>query len=72
MPVLSYFPAFSIPGVAQRPVETDFNYQFTDNHFLTLSFYRDGTKTRVIIKNVPVLGGGQSMTPKPIADLILS
>lgn len=71
-PAPTVFPAFSIPGVAQKPIETDFNYQFTDNHFLTLSFYRDGTKTRVIIKNVPVLGGGQSMISKPIADLILS
>lgn len=71
-PAPSVFPAFNIPGVVKKTIETDFNYQFTDNHFLTLSFYRDGAKTRVIIKNIKILGGGQTTTPIQIADLILS
>jgi hypothetical protein len=71
-PAPSVFPAFNIPGVVKKMVETDFNYQFTDNHFLTLSFYSDGAKTRVIIKNIKITGGGQTTTPNQIADLILS
>lgn len=66
------FPAFQIPGVVQKTVENDFNYKFTKNHFLTLSFYRDGAKTRVIVKTVEISGSGQTPTPMTIADLILS
>jgi hypothetical protein len=66
------FPAFNIHGVVPSEIITDSRYQFTGNHFLTLSFYRDGLKTRVIIKTVEISGGGRMPAPVQIADLILS
>lgn len=67
-----FFPDFAIYDVVQKPIVNDFNYQFTENHFLTLSFFRHGAKTRVIIKTVEISGNGQTPMPVQIADLTLS
>lgn len=72
-PAPDYFPAFAVAreGVAQWTVTTRSDYQFTENHFLTLSFYQDGANTRVIIKRVKIEGNGQFPAPVQIADLSL-
>jgi hypothetical protein len=67
-----FFPDFNIPGVVPKAIENDFGYQFTQNHFLTLSFFQHGAKTRVIIKTVAISGNGHAPTPVQIADLTLS
>lgn len=68
-----YFPAFAVAreGVAQQRVTTDPDYKFTENHFLTLSFYKDGANTRIIIERVKIEGSGQLPAPVQIADLSL-
>jgi hypothetical protein len=72
-PAPDYFPAFAIAraGVSQRIVTTRSDYQFTENHFLTLSFYKDGADTRVIINRIKIEGSGQLPAPVKIADLSL-
>lgn len=71
-PAPDFFPDFPIERVVQKPIENDFDYQFTENHFLTLSFFRHGAKTRVIVKAVEIFGNGQTPAPMQIADLTLS
>ena len=66
------FPAISIPGVASKPIINDFNYKFTENHFLLLNFYRDGGKTKVVLKTCEISGGGKNPTPIKIAELNLA
>jgi hypothetical protein len=66
------FPAFGIPGVAQKQVVNDLSYKFIENHFLTLSFFQDGGRTRVRVTSVEVRPGGAPPTPVQRADLFLS
>lgn len=67
------FPSFGIPGVVQKPVVNDFDYQFTANHFLLLNFYRDAGKTKVVLKVCEIgAGGGAFSAPAKIAEFHLS
>jgi hypothetical protein len=66
------FPAFAIPGLVQKQIENDFSYKFTANHFLTLNFFQDGSRTRVRVNNEHIFGNGQSPVSIQRADLILS
>lgn len=66
------FPAVPIPGVASKPIVNDFNYKLTENHFLLLNFYRDGGKTKVILKTCEISGGGKTPTPIKIAEFNLA
>lgn len=67
----SVFPVESIPGTVKHPVVNNLNYKFTKNHFLTLSFYRDGAKTRVIPKVCEIVGNGQTPMPVKIDEFTL-
>lgn len=58
------FPIESIPGTVQKQVINNLQYRETENHFLTLSFYQDGLKTKIIPKVCLIKGNGQ--TPKPV------
>ncbi len=60
----SLFPANSIAGTVQKSVITKAQYKETRNHFLTLSFYRDGAKTKIIPKVCVIKETGQ--VPKPV------
>lgn len=55
----SMFPVESIPGLVGRMVTNHPEYQMTENHFLTLNFYRDGLKTKVIPKVCEIVGNGR-------------
>lgn len=66
------FPAFGIPGVVSKPIVNNFDYQFIRNHFLLLNFYRDGAKTKVVLKVCEILAGGRTPTPIKIAEFNLS
>ncbi|NNE99752.1 MAG: hypothetical protein HKN25_12095 [Pyrinomonadaceae bacterium] len=58
------FPVNSIPGTVQKRVKSDFKYKETKNHFLTLSFQKEGGKTRIVLKVCEIAGNGQM--PKPV------
>jgi hypothetical protein len=63
------FPDFSIPGVVNRPITTNSDYQISKNHFLTLAFFRDGANISVRIKSIEISGNGQAPMPREIAKL---
>jgi len=65
------FPADSISGTVSAGVSTDANFKFTANHFLTLSFSKDGADTQVIVRAVEIKGNGQPVSPVEIARLSL-
>jgi hypothetical protein len=64
-------PVSSIPGAISLEVTNNYDFQFTKNHFLTLSFYRDGVGTRVVTNVVEITGNGQSVVPIEIANFTL-
>lgn len=66
------FPAFAVPGMASKPIINNYDFQLTDNHFLLLNFYRDGKKTKVILKACQIFGGGKNIAPLKIAEFNLS
>lgn len=66
------FPSFGIPGVAQKPVVNNFDYQFTGNHFLLLNFYRDAGKTKLVLKVCEIGAGGAFSSPAKVAEFHLS
>lgn len=66
------FPAFGIPGVVQKSVVNNFDYQFTANHFLLLNFYRDAGKTKIILKVCEIGTGGAFSAPTKVAEFHLS
>jgi hypothetical protein len=66
------FPSFGIPGIAQKTVVNNFDYQFTANHFLLLNFYRDAGKTKVVLKVCKIAAGGAFSAPAKIAEFHLS
>lgn len=53
------FPVESISGVVRKKVFNNLDYRVTENHFLTLAFYRDGLKTKVVPKVCEIVGNGQ-------------
>ncbi len=65
------FPAKSIPGVVKKEV-INHNYQQTKNHFLLLSFYKNGAATRVIPKVCEIKGSGIPPEPVKIEEFELS
>lgn len=65
------FPTEAVPGTVQKTVINNLDYQETDNHFLTISFYKDGLKTRIIPKVCKIVGNGQSPKPEVVADYTL-
>lgn len=64
-------PVSSVPGAISREVTNNYGFQFTANHFLTISFYKDGVGTRVVTNAVEVMGNGQSVIPIEIANFTL-
>lgn len=64
-------PVSSVPGAISREVTNNHNFKFTANHFLTMSFYRDGVGTRVVTNAVEIMSGGQPVTPIEIANFTL-
>lgn len=65
------FPAFSIPGIVSKPITTNLDYQFFENHFLLLSFYKDGAKTKLVLKACEIKEGGQLPMPFKIDEFTL-
>lgn len=66
------FPAFSVPGVVSKPIVNDFDYQFTDDHFLLLEFSREaGGKIKMVLKVCYILPGGQMPNPIKIGEFKL-
>lgn len=65
------FPAFGIPGTVQQGIEHNSEYKFTNNHFLTLDFYKDGAKTRIVLKTVEISGNGEAPIPVKLDEFTL-
>lgn len=57
------YPAFEVPGMFSRGVDTDLNFTLTDNHFLTLAFSSVAQRTRVLIKAWPIVSEGRPVNP---------
>jgi hypothetical protein len=68
-PAPGTFPDFGVPGVLNRSISTDSSYQLSNNHFLTLAFFRDGAEISVRIRSIEIKGDGQAPMPKEIAKL---
>jgi hypothetical protein len=66
------FPAFSVPGVSSKPIVNNYDYKFTENHFLLLNFYRDGAKTKAVAKVCEIFAGGKNPIPIKIAEFNLA
>jgi len=74
------FPAFNVSGIARKPVDTNFDYQLTENHFLLIDFSREGNKTKVVVRACdissdrinPIPLGGTNPIPLKVAEFKLS
>jgi hypothetical protein len=62
------FPAFGVSGVVGRTIFTE-NYKISNNHFLTLGFFREGASIGVRLKSVEISANGQTPAPREIAKL---
>lgn len=65
------FPVESVPGVVQQTVINNISYKVTKNHFLVLSFYQHGARTRVVMKVCEIVGSGARPQPRVIDEFEL-
>ena len=67
------FPAFGVSSVPARPRINTLDFNLTKEHFLLLNFYRDGTKTKVVVKACEVPGeGGNASPPSVVTEFNIS
>lgn len=66
-PSPAYFPPFPVGGLVQKGVETDQGYKMSQEHFLTLGFYRDAAGISVRVRTVVISNGGRTPMPLEIA-----
>jgi hypothetical protein len=71
-PAPDKFPAFGISGVPLRPRINTLDFNLTKDHFLLLSFYRDGTKTKVVVKACEIPKGGGTPVPTVVTEFNIS
>jgi len=65
------FPAESMSDVVQQMVINNADYRVTKNHFLILSFYRHGGRTRLVPKVCEIVGGGMRPQLRAVGEFEL-